>query len=69
MKTLYCAVGYACNERCMFCPCSEHPANQPSLSYEEICEAIDRSIEERGVDNILFSGGEPTLHPDFFRIL
>lgn len=69
MKTLYCAVGYACNERCMFCPCSEHPANQPSLTYEEICEAIDRSIEERGVDNILFSGGEPTLHPDFFRIL
>ncbi len=69
MKTLDCAVGYACNERCRFCPCSEGSTNLPSLSYEEICEAIDRSVDEKGVENILLSGGEPTIHPDFFRIL
>ncbi|MEG2095193.1 MAG: radical SAM protein [Alistipes sp.] len=69
MKTLYCAVGYLCNERCQFCPCSEGSANMPSLTYEEICSSISRAIEERGVENILLSGGEPTIHPDFFRIL
>lgn len=69
MKTLYCALGYACNERCIFCPCSENSVNVPSLSYEDICDAIDRSVAEKGVDNILFSGGEPTIHPDYFRRL
>lgn len=69
MKTLYCAVGYLCNERCQFCPCSEGSSDMPSLTYEEICTSISRAIEERGVENILLSGGEPTIHPDFFRIL
>ena len=69
MKTLYCAIGYLCNERCQFCPCSEGSADVPSLTYEEVCESIRRAIEERGVENILLSGGEPTIHPDFFKIL
>ena len=41
----------------------------PSLTYDEICLSIRRAIDERGVENILLSGGEPTIHPDFFRIL
>lgn len=69
MKTLYLAVGYVCNERCLFCPCSTGSTALPSLTYDEICKTIDRAIEERGVENILLSGGEPTIHPDFFRIL
>ena len=69
MKTLYCAIGYVCNERCQFCPCSEGSINVPSLSYDDICFSIRKSIEEGGVENILLSGGEPTIHPDFFRVL
>ena len=69
MKTLYCALGYSCNEHCRFCPCSETSVEVPPLSYEEICEAIHCAIVERGVENILLSGGEPTIHPDFFKIL
>lgn len=69
MKTLYCAIGYVCNEHCRFCPCSEGSVNVPSLTYDEICSTIRRAIEERGVENILLSGGEPTIHPDFFKIL
>ena len=69
MKTLYCAVSYVCNERCLFCPCSKDSVSMPSLCYDEIRDAIDRSAHERGIDNVLLSGGEPTLHPDFFRII
>ena len=69
MKTLYCAVSYVCNERCLFCPCSKDSVSMPYLRYEEICDAIDRSAQERGINNVLLSGGEPTLHPDFFRII
>lgn len=69
MKTLYCAIGYRCNEHCRFCPCSEEATDIPSLTYDDICSSIRRAIKERGVENILLSGGEPTIHPDFFRIL
>lgn len=69
MKTFYCAIGYICNERCQFCPCSEGLSTLPSLTYDEICLSIRRAIDERGIENILLSGGEPTIHPDFFRIL
>lgn len=69
MKTLYCAIGYLCNEQCRFCPCSESSVGIPSLTYEEICGSISRAIKEKGVENILLSGGEPTIHPEFFRIL
>jgi MoaA/NifB/PqqE/SkfB family radical SAM enzyme len=41
----------------------------PSLTYTEICRAIDESIEKRQIENVLLSGGEPTLHPDFLNIV
>lgn len=69
MKTLYCAIGYVCNERCQFCPCSKDSVTVPSLTYDQVCMTVRQSIEEKGVENILLSGGEPTIHPDFFKIL
>lgn len=70
MKTLYCAVSYICNERCIFCPCSEEGGEKmPSLTWDEIRSAIDIAIERKQIDNVLLSGGEPTLHPCFFDII
>lgn len=39
------------------------------LSFNEIKNTIDVAVDQHGVNNILLSGGEPTIHPDFFRIL
>ena len=70
MRTLYCAVTYICNERCVFCPCSEAGThNRPSLTYAEVCCAIDEAIAKKQIENVCLSGGEPTLHPDFFNIV
>jgi len=70
MRTLYCAITYICNERCVFCPCSEEGTHtRPSLTYTEICNAIDQSIEQKQIENVCLSGGEPTLHPDFLNIV
>ena len=70
MRSLYCAISYICNEQCVFCPCSEEGSfTMPSLTYSEICRAIDQSIEKKQIENVLLSGGEPTLHPDFFKIV
>ncbi len=70
MKNLYCATTYICNERCIFCPCSEEGTHdRPSLTYTEICRAIDEAIEKKQIENVCLSGGEPSLHPDFFDIV
>jgi 7,8-dihydro-6-hydroxymethylpterin dimethyltransferase len=40
------------------------------LSYDECIAAIDRLVQVEGRPELLqLSGGEPTIHPDFFRIL
>lgn len=69
MKTLYLAIGYACNQRCVFCPCSENSVKTPSFTFDAIRRSIDDAIENRHIENILLSGGEPTIHPDFFRVV
>lgn len=68
-STLYCAVGYNCNEKCRFCPCSENSSGLGMLSYEEIVETIDIAVDRHGITNVLLSGGEPTIHPDFLKII
>lgn len=68
-STLYCAVGYKCNERCIFCPCSEDSSELGMLECQEIIDTIDEAVDNHGVENILLSGGEPTLHKDFFKIV
>lgn len=68
-STLYCAVEYRCNERCIFCPCSEGSSKLGMLEYQDIIATIDEAVDNHGVENILLSGGEPTLHNDFFKIV
>ena len=40
------------------------------LSYDDCCRAIDHLVEAEGRPEVLqLSGGEPTIHPEFFTIL
>ena len=59
----------ACNLRCPMCFASSGPGGT-HLSFEECVRAIDRLVETEGRPEVLqLSGGEPTLHPDFLRLL
>ncbi len=59
----------ACNLRCPMCFASSGPGGK-HLSFEECKRAIDRLVETEGRPEVLqLSGGEPTLHPDFLRLL
>ncbi len=61
--TLVLMTTAACNMRCRHCSAErtmKHGGN--SLSYEELCDVIDQFIELGGA-TVVFSGGEPTLHP------
>jgi len=53
----------ACNMRCRHCSAERTMKDGGnSLSYEELCDVIDQFVELGGA-SVVFSGGEPTLHP------
>jgi hypothetical protein len=59
----------ACNLRCPMCYASSGPGGH-HLSFEDCRRAIDRLVEVEGRAEVLqLSGGEPTIHPEFLRIL
>jgi uncharacterized radical SAM superfamily Fe-S cluster-containing enzyme len=60
----------ACNLRCPVCYASSGPERQTHRSLEQIESMLDAIIaNEMEPDIVQISGGEPTIHPDFFAIL
>lgn len=61
-------INSACNLECPMCFAASGPGGD-HLSFEDCHAAIDRLVEVEGQPEILqLSGGEPTIHPDFFKI-
>lgn len=68
-KTAYLAIAYVCNENCRFCPCSKKDKKiEMTTSYSEIMQSVEK-FRADGIERIVISGGEPTLHPDLVRII
>lgn len=59
----------SCNLKCPMCYSSSGPGGKHA-SFEEITRAIQRLIAVEGRPEVLqLSGGEPTIHPEFERVL
>lgn len=59
----------SCNLQCPMCYSSSGPGGK-HLSFDEIVRAIQRLIAVEGRPEVLqLSGGEPTIHPEFLRVL
>jgi uncharacterized radical SAM superfamily Fe-S cluster-containing enzyme len=59
-----------CNLRCPICYASSGPERKQHRDLSVIEGMLDAIVaNERRPDVVQISGGEPTLHPDFFRIL
>jgi uncharacterized radical SAM superfamily Fe-S cluster-containing enzyme len=59
----------SCNLKCPLCYSSSGPGGK-HLSFEDCTRAIDRLVEVEGRPEVLqLSGGEPTIHPEFERVL
>jgi len=59
----------ACNLKCPMCFASSGPGGT-HLSFDACRVAIDRLVEAEGRPEVLqLSGGEPTIHPEFVRVL
>ena len=61
--------GLSCNLRCAHCFNASGPGNRemPALSREDVRTLLDEA-EGAGVRDIVFTGGEPFLHPEMAEI-
>lgn len=67
IETVNLHVWPKCNLKCVYCYGS-FPDRPRSLALESWQRIIDQ-LAARGVQRVTFSGGEPTLHPDFLGML
>lgn len=59
-----------CNLQCPICYAESSPHQEQIRSLEEIDRMLDAVVRNEGEPDIVqISGGEPTIHPQFFEIL
>lgn len=60
----------ACNLTCLHCGSSASPCNRTYLPFSDIRSVLDQVAAAYPPEDIMIclTGGEPLLHPDFFRI-
>jgi 7,8-dihydro-6-hydroxymethylpterin dimethyltransferase len=59
-----------CNLQCPICYAESGPSRQQYRTLEHISRLIDTVVRNEGEPDVVqISGGEPTIHPDFFAIL
>lgn len=59
-----------CNLSCPICYAESSPARNTYRSLKQIEAMLDAVVANEGEPDVVqISGGEPTLHPDFFKIL
>lgn len=63
-------VGEHCNLHCPVCYASSSPDKMSFHSLETIEKMLDTVVKNEGAPDVVqLSGGEPTLHPQFFEII
>ena len=68
MCTAYIAVGYACNQKCSFCPCSKKLKQMSHIPLDRMLKTIDEFCQQ-GITHLVVSGGEPTIYPYFIEMI
>lgn len=60
----------ACNLKCIHCYVADRSMQLKTeyLNFEDICCVLEQ-VKEMGTTNIILTGGEPLLHPDFKNIV
>lgn len=60
-------LGFACNNRCVFCAQGRKRERASALSRKEISEALNEG--RPGSDRLVLTGGEPTIRRDLVEIV
>ncbi|HQP36135.1 MAG TPA: radical SAM protein [Polyangiaceae bacterium] len=60
-------VGFACNNRCVFCAQGHKREGCPMVPFETL---LERLLEgRRSCDEVVLTGGEPSARPDIVRVV
>src|SRR4029079_1091140 len=61
----------ACNLTCPTCFAESSPSRAGTVPVERVLAHIDQRLapEDTRIEDVMLSGGEPTIHPDFERIV
>jgi len=68
MKRADIKIGFGCNNHCLFCVQGDKRDFCFHKELKEIKESLEEA-KEQGNDEAVFTGGEPTLHPNFLEIV
>jgi MoaA/NifB/PqqE/SkfB family radical SAM enzyme len=60
-------VGFACNNRCMFCAQGHKREGCPQVPFDELIERMRRGRETS--NELVLTGGEPSLHADLIALV
>ena len=69
--TILIEITERCNLSCPTCFAGSSPQNANMMSVQEFTRQVDQLAAggKQGADLIQLSGGEPTIHPDFFTMI
>ena len=69
--TILIEITERCNLSCPTCFAGSTPAHSHMMSLDEFTQQVDQLVEggKRSSDMIQLSGGEPTIHPQFFDMV
>ena len=72
-------LGRRCSYACSYCPPHRNNKWSPFIDFKTLCTTVDKVAEyalmydqfrrKPALKKLSFTGGEPTVHPDFFRFL
>jgi len=70
MTTLYLILTNKCNNNCRYCFYNQEPLRkvEDKLTYESLCSVILQA-SELGYKEVSFTGGEPLLFKDIFKLI
>jgi MoaA/NifB/PqqE/SkfB family radical SAM enzyme len=68
MERVDIKVGFYCNNHCAFCVQGRKREFLPAKSKKEIEKSLKEAYD-KGKHEVVFTGGEPTLHPNFLELV
>lgn len=68
VNVAWLTINRICNLRCSWCYAQEFIDDRQNMCYD-LAESLINILQQAGVRKIYFIGGEPTLHPELFKML
>ncbi len=68
MKRVDIKIGFQCNNLCQFCVQGDKRFKFKNKTLKQITDALDKA-KKQGSDGVVFTGGEPCLHPEILQVV